>query len=158
MEGLGINWKVLIGQIVNFAVLFFLLKKFVFGKFMDVLKKRQAKIEDGLKKSEEAEQNLVKIRTLEGEIRESGERKAREVLANANVQGQKQTKEIIAQAEIEKDKIITEGKKRIERELADEKQKQKNETVEMSFLLAEKFLKEKFDKEKDRKFLEDLAK
>jgi F-type H+-transporting ATPase subunit b len=157
MEGLGINWKILVGQIVNFAILFFLLKKFVFGKFLDVLKRRQQKIAEGLQKTEEAEKNLAKIRTLEGEIKEAGERRAREVLADARIQGQKQTGEMIARAETERDKIVNEGKNRIARELAEEKQKQKSETVEMSFLLAEKFLKEKFDKEKDRKFLEKLA-
>lgn len=157
MEGLGINWKILIGQIINFAILFFLLKKFVFGRFASTLKRRQDKIEDGLKKSEEAKQNLVKIRSLEKEVREKCDQNAREMMELAKANAEARGQEILSLAEQEKGKILFDAKQKIERELQEGKEKQRKETIDMSFLLAEKFLKEKFNAEKDKKLLEDLA-
>ncbi len=157
MEGLGINWKILLGQIVNFAIIFFLLKKFVFSRFSDTLQKRKNAIESGLKKSEEAEQNLSKIRSLEKEIRLSSEEKAKEIIKTAQINSEKNGQEILAAAEVGKEKILLEAREMAAQELKAEKEKQKKETIEMSVLLAEKFLKEKFDSEKDKKLLEDLA-
>ncbi len=156
MEGLGINWKIFLGDLLNFAILFFLLKKFVFKYFSETLRKRKEKIELGLKKTEEAEATLGKIRIQEKEIREAGERNARELVKEAQVSAEKKREAILALAEDEKQKIILAAKETAEKEIAEKREQQKKETAEMSFLVAEKILKEKFDREKDKKFVEGI--
>jgi F-type H+-transporting ATPase subunit b len=156
MEGLGINWKILLGDIINFAILFFLLKKFVFKSFSETLKKRKEKIEAGLKKSEEAEAALVKIRLQDKEIREAGEKNARELIKEAEINADKKRQAILALAEEEKQKIILKAKETAEKEISDKREQQKRETIEMSFLLSEKLLKEKFDRGKDKKLMEEI--
>lgn len=47
MDALGINIGFLIAQIINFAVIFFLLRKFVWGKLLDTIDQRRADIEKG---------------------------------------------------------------------------------------------------------------
>ena len=64
MSGLEINWKILLGQIVNFAVLFFALKFFVYKPLLSLLKTRREKIEEGVNKSKQAEEKLGQIRDL----------------------------------------------------------------------------------------------
>lgn len=157
MEGLGINWKILIGQLVNFAVLFFLLKKFVFKKFSDTLRKRTEKIEDGLNRAQEAEKKLSEIRALEEEVKEAGERRARETIKSAQMNAEKKRQEILALAEKEKERIVLAAKETAAREAREARENQRQEALEMSFLLAEKFLKEKFDSQKDKKFIEELG-
>lgn len=76
MEALGINWKILLAQIVNFIILFWLLKRFALKPFLSVLKKRQTDIEEGIKKSEKAERSLQEIRNLAKEIKEKGAKEA----------------------------------------------------------------------------------
>jgi F-type H+-transporting ATPase subunit b len=44
----GINWKIMVIQIVNFGVLLFALKHFVYGPVMDMLEKRRKAIEKGV--------------------------------------------------------------------------------------------------------------
>jgi F-type H+-transporting ATPase subunit b len=156
MEGLGINWKILLGDIINFAILFFLLKKFVFKSFSETLRKRKEKIEAGLKKSEEAEAALVKIRLQDKEIREAGEKNARELIKEAEIIADKKKQAILALAEEEKQKIILKAKETAEKEISDKREQQKRETIEMSFLLSEKLLKEKFDRGKDKKLMEEI--
>jgi F0F1-type ATP synthase membrane subunit b/b' len=72
-EGLTIDWKILIGQLVNFAILFFVLKAFVYAPFLSLMKKRREQIEDGIKKSKEAEYEA-----------EQGEEAKRRALEDAN--------------------------------------------------------------------------
>lgn len=156
MESLGINWKILIGQIINFAILLFLLKKFAYKPFFSILEKRKAKIEEGVKKSEEAEKSLQKIRALEEEIKRSGEEKAKATLKEAEARAKTKTQEILSSAEGERKKIVEEARKEAQNEVAKEKEKQKREAIELTFLLTEKFLKEKFNEEKDKKFLEEM--
>jgi F-type H+-transporting ATPase subunit b len=156
MEGLGINWKILLGDIINFAILFFLLNKFVFKSFSETLKKRKEKIEAGLKNSEDSEAVLVKIRLQEKEMKAAGERNARELIREAEISAGKKKQAILALAEEEKQKIILKAKETAEKEISDKREQQKRETVEMSFLLSEKLLKEKFDREKDKKFVEEI--
>ncbi len=125
MEGLGINWKILVGQIINFAIIFFLLKKFVFGRFQKTLENRKKKIEDGLKKSEEAEQNLLKIRNLEKEVKDSAEENAKEIIKSAQINAQKKSQEVLGQAEKDGEKILLAAREKGERELKEEKEKQR---------------------------------
>jgi F-type H+-transporting ATPase subunit b len=157
MEGLGINWKVLLGQIVNFAVLFFLLKKFVFRAFMDTLEKRKKVIADGVKKSDEAEQNLQKIRELEQNVKVAGEKNARDLIKAAELSVGQRKQEVLAQAEKEKTAILLAAEETARRAVKDAQEKQNKETINLSFLLAEKFLKEKMDKTSDEKFLQEIA-
>jgi len=157
MQGLGINWKILVGQIINFAILFFLLKKFVFKAFLSTLEKRKKVIEDGVRKSEDAEKNLAKIRALEGEIRESGEQKARKFLKEAEARAATKAKDILVLAEKEKEMLLQKAREALEKEISEGKKKREKEMVELAFLASEKFLKEKIDGEKDKKFIEGIV-
>ena len=154
MEALGINWKILIGQLINFAILFFLLKKFAYKPFLSLLEKRRTKIEEGVKKSEEAERSLQKIRMLEEDVRKSGEEKARRVLRESEAKASAVAEGILAVAGKEKERIILEAKASAEREIAAAKERHKEKMLENTFLIAEKFLKEKVDEKEDRRFLE----
>lgn len=58
---LGINWKLLISQAVNFFILLIVLSYFVYKPLLEVIKKRRAKIEMGLQKAAEADVRLKEI-------------------------------------------------------------------------------------------------
>jgi F-type H+-transporting ATPase subunit b len=51
---LGIDWKLLLSQVVNFVLLLIILRMFVYDPISKVVKKRKEKIEEGLAKAEEA--------------------------------------------------------------------------------------------------------
>ena len=54
LENFGLNPMLLIAQIVNFLIVLFILKKFLYKPVLEMLKKRQTTIKDGLKQAEEA--------------------------------------------------------------------------------------------------------
>ncbi|MDO8462794.1 MAG: F0F1 ATP synthase subunit B [bacterium] len=54
LTNLGIDWRLLIAQIVNFLVLFFLLRKFLYRPVLAMLEKRRATIAEGVANAERA--------------------------------------------------------------------------------------------------------
>jgi F-type H+-transporting ATPase subunit b len=156
MEALGFNWKILLGQMVNFVILFYFLKRFAFKPFFETLRKRKEKIEGGLQKAQEAEKSLSGIRTLEESIKAAGEKNAKEVIKEAQANGERQRQDILTLAQEERQKIILAAKATAEREIEEKREAQKREALERSFILAEKILKEKFDEKKDKEFLEKI--
>lgn len=156
MENLGIDIKTLIGQIINFVILLFLLKRFAFKPFLNILEKRRHKIEEGVKKSEEAERSLGGIRVLAAEIKEKGEKDARNLIVEAESLAKARAEEIMLKVEAEKKKAIEEAKKIIKKEGEDEMKRREKEVVETTLVLTEKLLGEKLDEGRDRKIVEGL--
>lgn len=77
-EQFGVQWPLLIAQIVSFAVVAFLLYKLAFKPVLATIDERQQKISEGLKYAEEMKVNLAE-----------SERKQEEALRNASIQAQK---------------------------------------------------------------------
>jgi F-type H+-transporting ATPase subunit b len=157
MEGLGIDIKILLGQIITFIVLLAILKKYAYKPFLSIMEQRAKKIEEGVKKSEEAEVSLQKIRALGEEIREKGEKKAKEIVVAAETKAQEKAKAIQATAEVEKTKVIEGAKAAMAKEQEAARDRQQKEALDLAMLVSEKFLKEKITKEQDKKMLESLA-
>ncbi len=95
----GVNPLLLAAQVVNFLILLFVLKKFLYGPILKVLEKRKLTIEQSLKHAEEIEQKLVAI---------SEEEEKR--LIKASQEGEK----IIKQASESSVAIIDESRKKAE--------------------------------------------
>ena len=55
---LGIDWKLLLSQSVNFLLLLTALRIFAYKPIVKLMKDRQAKIEEGLAKADEADRRL----------------------------------------------------------------------------------------------------
>lgn len=55
----GINPLLLLAQVVNFALLLFILKRFLYKPILKVLEERKKKIADSLKNAEEIEKRLL---------------------------------------------------------------------------------------------------
>ena len=78
LEKFGVDPILLVAQIVNFLIIFFILKKFLYKSVLDLLKKRQNKIKEGLEQAEEARIRLDKVVIEE-----------KNILSNAHLQGKK---------------------------------------------------------------------
>jgi len=61
---LGIDWKSLLSQAVNFSLLLIALRIFVYKPVLGILKERRAKIEGGLVKAKEADERLSQVEEI----------------------------------------------------------------------------------------------
>jgi len=151
MEGLEIDWKVLVGQIINFAILFGLLSYFVYKPFLALLRNRREKIAEGMKKAEEAENKIKEIEKTKDAADLKNEENRKVIILKAEGEAKTRANEIIQVAEDERMVIIAKAQKDSDVLKDKEKEKTKKEIVENAFDLAEKILKENIDKEKNEK-------
>lgn len=74
LDNLGIDWKMLIAQAVNFGLLLVVLRIFAYQPLLTLMRKRRARIEEGLMKADEADRRL-------GQANEMAKAKVREAEA-----------------------------------------------------------------------------
>ena len=152
---LGIDWKLLIAQIVNFLVLLFVLWKFAYGPIIAMLEKRQKKIEKGLKDAEDAHKKLEESADMQKEIFKYARIEAKDIVEKAHMQAEKSKSEIAVEAKLQSEKIITDAKAQIEQEKQKTIVEIKSEIGGLVAAATEKIVGEKMDSEKDKKLIEE---
>jgi len=73
---LGINWKLFLSQAFNFFILLVVLRAFVYKPLLEIIKKRNARIKEGLDKAQEADIRLKEIDNIGKEKIKEAEIKA----------------------------------------------------------------------------------
>ncbi|MDI6777899.1 MAG: F0F1 ATP synthase subunit B [Patescibacteria group bacterium] len=151
---LGIDYKLLIAQIVNFLVLLFILYKFAYGPILAMLEKRQKKIEQGLKDAEAAGKKLAESEERQKEILRKARTEAKEIVEKAHMQAEKSKSKIAGVAKVQAEKIITDAKAEIEREKTKTISEIKSEIGSLVVAATEKVIGGKMDEEKDKELIE----
>lgn len=106
MESLGLDIKMLVAQMVNFGILFFVLGKLLYKPILKTIDDRDKKIKQAVKSSEEIEKRLQKIEEEESFVMEK-----------AKQRGVDEAAEIIKIANEEKIKIIIQTKESAKKEV-----------------------------------------
>ena len=88
MEQLGINPIFLLSQIVNFAVLAFLLHRFAYKPILKMLDQRRERIEKGLEDARLAEEARANAEQERQQILDGARAEAQRVVAEANERGE----------------------------------------------------------------------
>lgn len=105
MQALGIDWKLLLAQIVNFLILLVLLTKFLYKPIVKILDTRTEKIEAGLKAAEKSQKDLEKADVDAEKIREKAYEDANEILVNAKAEASAEAKQIVSKVETQAKEI-----------------------------------------------------
>jgi F-type H+-transporting ATPase subunit b len=150
---LGIDWKLLIAQVVNFLILLFVLWKFAYGPVLAMLEKRQKKIEKGLADAEEAGKKIEESADMQKGILKKARTEAKDIVEKAHEQAEKAKSEIAVEAKVQAEKIISDAR----REIGIEKEKTiaeiKAEIGGLVVLATEKIINQKIDAKKDEELI-----
>ena len=110
MEGLGINWGLLVAQIFNVVILVVLLSRFLYKPILTMLNERTQRIQSGLREADQIKTQLSRAQTdYEAELAR-GRQEAAQIVVQANERAKGQEAEILAQARIEADRIRSEAR------------------------------------------------
>lgn len=148
-----IDIKLLIAQVVNFAIVFAVLYYFGIKPLMKVLQERSQKIDDSLKNAEKIKSELADTQKQRDEIIIRAKSEATSILAEVNQQGEARKLEMLAKAKEEINIIITKTKQDLEREKKSISQQLKAETGELVVQAIEKILAEKLDDSMDKNYI-----
>jgi F-type H+-transporting ATPase subunit b len=150
---LGIDWRLLVAQVVNFAVLLFVLNRFVYRPMLDLLEKRSQKIEQGLKDAEEARKRLAQAGVQEKEMLARARREARALLEKAEEMGKRNQEKIMEDAKAEATRLLAKAGEKMEAERAQLVAEAKMEIADVVLAATEKVLNEKLSVEKDKELI-----
>ncbi|MCK4726227.1 MAG: F0F1 ATP synthase subunit B [Anaerolineales bacterium] len=98
MEGLGLNLGYLLVQIFNFAIIFVVLRAWVFKPILGLLDKRRTSIAQGLEDAR-----------IAAEARENAEKEARAIISQAQTEASQKVREATERAEVAARDVMVEA-------------------------------------------------
>src|SRR3989344_7992101 len=101
MEKLGIQPLSLLLQVINFLILLFVLKKYLYTPILNMLNDRKKKIEEGLSYSEKMKSEFEKSEKKRAEIIDKGKLEAQKIVEEGRHAAKGKENELIAKAEKE---------------------------------------------------------
>lgn len=124
LKEFGVDPLLLAAQVVNFSILLFLLKRFLYGPILKVLDTRKRKIEESLKNAEEIEQRLTKVnedieKMLAKTIKEEEKiiAEAKETATRMIAEQKGMSEELLSKARVQATQIIHDERVKLEAEL-----------------------------------------
>lgn len=154
-EALGLDIRVLLAQFINFAILIFVLYRFLYTPLFTMMDKRKKTIEEGVKRAEESEQVLVKVKNEAEEIILQAKREAKGIIADAHVVAKQSREVLLERAKIETEAILAVAKKQSEEERKAYVTRLKGEIAQLVIAASEKLVEKHWDSAADKKFIED---
>ena len=153
MEGListfHIDVKIIIAQVINFAIVFVVLYVFALKPLGKLMRERRAEIEKGLDDAKSSEEELLVAKQKADELLKKAQREANDIIASAKSKGD----EIILRAEedagVKAAAILEQAKKDIEKEKASIEKELTKKTAGLISLGIKKILGEDIDDEKN---------
>lgn len=150
----GVDPLLLAAQVVNFLVIFFILRKFAFKPILDVLKKREKIIKDGLKDAEEGRKILEDAEIKEKDILKKANLKAEKIIDDAKLEALEAGKEIEEKSKKEAEDMIKSAQEQIDKNYKDAEKKLALQTSEMAIEFLEKSIKGLFGAEKQKELMQ----
>jgi F-type H+-transporting ATPase subunit b len=147
MEGFfaafGINWKLLLIQVVNFGVLLTALTYFLYKPVMRIIDERRAKIDEGVRAADAASQRLADAKVEADGIVGDGAREAEGLLATARSRAEEKGSEILQTAEARAAAVLKDADARAEESSRRALHESERQIAKAAMLAAEKILREK---------------
>ena len=151
IHSFGIEWKLLIAQIINFGILVLVLARFVYRPLLNVIDERIQKVKEAEEKSSSADARLEEIKNLENEVLAKARVAGAKIVEDAEKAAKENAARILAQAQTEADKIASQGKLALEQESVKIREAFKSEALSIVALALEKTVGKYLDSDAKQK-------
>jgi F-type H+-transporting ATPase subunit b len=155
---LGIDWKLLIGQLINFAIILAVLWKWVFGPVSKKLTERANKIEKSLIDADRIAKEKLEFEKWHAEQMVNARHEATTIVAQAQKDATQVKDATLAKTREEQEKLVEQAKKQIQDEKAEALRAAKGELADLVTNATEKIIRQKLDAKKDEGFIKDILK
>ena len=116
LKTFGVDPVLLGAQIINFLIIFYLLKRFLYKPVLGMLKKREDKIKEGIKQAEEARVTLEKTLEQEKKIFAKAHEEAKSLIADAKRQALEVARDVEENTKKQVEKILADAKAQIDQD------------------------------------------
>lgn len=149
-------WIKVIYTIINFVILYFILKHFLFKPVNEVIASRRNEIETTIKKTEEDRKQAELLRIENQNIIKEAKKQGKNLVEDYKKKAEKVSIDIIAEARKESDQIMERTEKEIQRQREKVEDEIRGNTIDLAIQLSSKVLEEAVDEEKHRQLIEDF--
>lgn len=147
---LGINWTLLVAQLVNFAVVLFVLARWVWKPVIRTLDDRSSRIAKSLEEAKRIDHEVAQLEVTRIKIMKSAEEKANEVVAEAMKSAEQQRTELLAKTRRDVEQLVNVGREALGREKTQALAEAKAELAELVVAAASRVIGESMDDKKHR--------
>ncbi|MFL5992074.1 MAG: F0F1 ATP synthase subunit B [Rubrobacteraceae bacterium] len=141
------NTSLIFWEVITFAILLFLLYRYVYPPIRDQIQRRQSEIEDAI---DEAQKTRAEARELLAEYRrqiEEARAEARQILDEARKQGESQRERAKREAREEGERIIQRAREEIEREREAALRELRREVADLVIVTTERLIQQELDRD-----------
>lgn len=157
-EALGIDWQMLLFQIIGFLVLVWVMAKFVFPVLFKSVDAREAKIEESVKAATDAEKKARKTQEELTAMIASARKDAEEIVATARDEASATLTASEKKAKAQAEHIVAEAHDEIAKEVVAVKKALHNETLELVAEVARKVVGNSVDIKADETIIDEAIK
>lgn len=156
LNNIGFDWQVALANFISFLIIFWILKKYVFGPVGEIIEKRTKLIEEGVSKAEQSETELLVAKQKAEEELKQARNEANQIIAKAKESGD----DLVARAEKtaagKADEFMANAKKDLEKQKEQIEKDLLQKTAGLVALGVQKILDEDIDT-KQNKSISDRA-
>jgi F-type H+-transporting ATPase subunit b len=156
IETFHIDWKILIAQAVNFAIVFAVLYYLAVKPILKIMQGRTDKIEKSLADAHAVEAKLKQVEKDQKEILTSARAQATEIINEARRLGEEKKNEMVVKAKEEIGNVINQEKQKMQAEKAKIIKEIKGDIAGMVATGIEKVLEKKIDAAADKELIKNI--
>jgi len=156
MGAIGIEWNVLLAQLINFGILFGLLFGVLYKPMRRMFDERSARIKASMEQAEGIKEQMAQTQEQVREQLEAARREGQAILARATQMGEQLKEEAKQEAKQEAAAIVVMARAEIERERDAAIAQLRNQFVDLAIAAAEKVVSKTLDREKHRQMIEEV--
>ena len=134
----GLDWKIFLAQLANFAVVLFVLWKWAYTPLLKALDQRGKRVEESLKKADEIDARLKQVEAERSGTIASARAEAAMLLEKARTDAEAVRAEALAKAKDEVAKVVAHGKAQLKAEQESMKRELRREVAELAVSAATK--------------------
>lgn len=146
----------LIATLINFLILFLILKHYLFKPVNNMIDKRQNEIVDKINKTDEDMKKAEALKNENDKILSGAKSDGINIVEGYKVKAEQLSSDIVKGARDEADTIIKRAKTEAERQTEKAADEMKNQIVDLAVLMSSKALGETIDEDQHRRLIKDF--
>lgn len=158
LSKLGIDWKLLIAQVINFAILFFVLYKFAYKPVLQMLETRTKMIERGVHDAKAAEENLKKAEELRDKKIRDAEKEVGRLIENAKKDAEQMSAQLVASAQKQSEELLKRSQLQIQEQKEAMMSELRRDVTSIVVTATSRLLKREFSPADQKRLMDALSK
>lgn len=154
----GFDPKLLLAQIINFLIVLWVLKKYLYGPVISVLNKRKQAIKEGLEQAEKARLLLEEVGEKEKKILQDAQKQGQKIIEEAKEHALSIMRDSEISAKERAEKIIDEAKRKIEQDTKETEKRLTQHVSNIAIDFLEKALSQLFTKKNQDEIMDKAVK